>query len=64
MENQNNEKTELELSGLNPEELEFMDIEERKAALEAAGLDPQKYDFQKRTYGKYRWISHNQINQK
>lgn len=45
MKNQNNEKTELELSGLNPEELEFMDIGERKAALEAAGLDPQKYDF-------------------
>lgn len=45
MKNQNNEKTELELSGLNPEELEFMDIEERKAALKAAGLDPQKYDF-------------------
>ena len=45
MNNQNNEKTELELSGLNPEELEFMDIEERKAALKAAGLDPQKYDF-------------------
>ena len=64
MKNQNNEKTELELSGLNPEELEFMDIEERKAALKAAGLDPQKYDFKKRTYGKYRWISHNQINQR
>lgn len=45
MKNQNNEKTELELSGLNPEELEFMDIKERKAALKAAGLDPQKYDF-------------------
>lgn len=45
MENQDNMKTELELSGLNPEELEFMDIEERKAALKAAGLDPQKYDF-------------------
>ena len=45
MENQNNMKTELELSELDPEELEFMDIEERKAALEAAGLDPQKYDF-------------------
>lgn len=39
------EKTELELSGLDPEELEFMDIEERKKVLKAAGLDPQKYDF-------------------
>lgn len=38
-------KAELELSGLDPEELEFMDIEERKKVLKAAGLDPQKYDF-------------------
>ena len=38
-------KTGLELSGLDPEELEFMDIEERKKVLKAAGLDPQKYDF-------------------
>ena len=45
MKNQNNEKTELELSGLNPEELEIKDIEERKAALKAAGHDPQKNDF-------------------
>ena len=44
-ENQNNMKTELELSGLDPEELEFMDIEERKKVLRAAGLDPKSYDF-------------------
>ena len=42
MKNQNVKKTELELD---PEELEFMDIEERKKVLKAAGLDPQKYDF-------------------
>ena len=45
MKNQNVKKTELELSGLDPEELEFMDIEERTKVLKAAGLDPQKYDF-------------------
>lgn len=45
MENQNSMKTELELSGLDPEKLEFMDIEERKKALRAAGLDPESYDF-------------------
>lgn len=39
------EKTELELSGLDPEELEFMDSWERRAALEDAGLDPDEYDF-------------------
>ena len=30
------EKTELEMSGLDPDELEFMDADERRAALEAA----------------------------
>lgn len=39
------EKTELELSGLNPNELEFMDATERRVALEEAGLDPDEYDF-------------------
>ena len=45
--NEDNEggKTELELSGLDPDELEFMDAEERRAALEDAGLDPDEYDF-------------------
>ena len=38
-------KTELELSRLNPEELEFMKIYDRRKALEDAGLNPDKYDF-------------------
>ena len=38
-------KTELEMSGLDPEELEFMDSDERREALEEAGLDPDDYDF-------------------
>lgn len=38
-------KTELELSGLDPDELEFMDPDERREALEDAGLDPDEYDF-------------------
>lgn len=36
---------ELELSGLDPYELEFMDSDERREALEDAGLDPDEYDF-------------------
>ncbi len=39
------EKTELELSGLDPDELELMDSDERREALEEAGLDPDDYDF-------------------
>ena len=39
------EKTELEMSGLDPDELEFMDADERRAALEDAGLVPDDYDF-------------------
>ena len=38
-------RTELELSGLNPDELEFMDVEERRDVLESAGLNPDEYDF-------------------
>lgn len=38
-------QTELELSGLDPDELEFMDADERREALEDAGLDPEEYDF-------------------
>lgn len=38
-------KTELELSGLDPTELEFMCAAERREALEDAGLDPDEYDF-------------------
>ena len=37
-------QTELELSGLDPDELEFMDVDERRKALEDAGLDPDEYD--------------------
>ena len=33
------------MSGLDPDELEFMDADERRAALENAGLDPDDYDF-------------------
>lgn len=36
---------ELELAGLNPEELEFMDEDERREVLEEAGLDPDDFDF-------------------
>ena len=39
------EKTELEMLGLDPDELELMDADERRAALEDAGLDPDDYDF-------------------
>lgn len=38
-------KSELELSGLDPDELEFMDSDERREALENAGLDPDEYGF-------------------
>ena len=31
--------------GLDPDELEFMDADERREALEDAGLDPYEYDF-------------------
>ena len=37
--------TELELSGLNPEELGYMTGVERRRILEAAGLNPDEYDF-------------------
>lgn len=39
------ELTELEIAGLDPEELEFMDINERREILEEAGLDPDAFDF-------------------
>lgn len=39
------EETELELSGLDPDELGFMDPDERREVLEDAGLDPDEYDF-------------------
>lgn len=37
--------TELELSGLDLEELEFMDLDERREALEEVGFDPDENDF-------------------
>ena len=42
---QEEEKTEFEMSGLDADELEFMDSDERREALEDAGLDPDDYDF-------------------
>lgn len=41
---EDNRKTELELSGLAPTELEFMGAEDRREALVEAGLDPDDYD--------------------
>ncbi len=37
--------TDFEVSGLDAEELEFMDVKERRKVLEEAGLDPEVYDF-------------------
>ena len=37
--------TELELAGLNPEELGYMTGVERRRILEDAGLNPDEYDF-------------------
>ncbi len=39
------ELTELELAGIDPIELEYMDAEERREVLEEAGLDPDDFDF-------------------
>lgn len=39
------QRTEFEMSGLDADDLEFMDAEERREALEGAGLDPDDYDF-------------------
>ncbi len=36
---------ELEMAGLDRDELEFMDEDERREVLEDAGLDPDDYDF-------------------
>ncbi len=38
------QQEELELSGLDMDELEFMDEDERREALEEAGLDSDDYD--------------------
>ena len=39
------EKTELELAGLDPERLGFMNSKERRETLLAAGLVPEEWDF-------------------
>jgi len=39
------EEDELEAAGLDRDELEDMDEDERREALEDAGLDPDDYDF-------------------
>ena len=41
----NDSESELENSGLDKDELEFMDDDERREAIEDAGLDPDDYDF-------------------
>lgn len=38
-------ETELEMTGLDVDELEFMDEDERREVIEEAGLDPDDYDF-------------------
>ena len=44
-EDEDEEFTELELAGIDPIELEYMDANERREVLEEAGLDPDDYDF-------------------
>lgn len=39
------QRNEFEMSGLDADELEFMDADERREILEDAGLDPDDYDF-------------------
>ena len=41
------EKTELELSGLDPERLGFMSSKERRETLLKAGLVPEEWDFKR-----------------
>lgn len=43
--NEDEEDDELEMSGLDRDELELMDDDERREALEDAGVDPDDYDF-------------------
>ncbi|MDE5803778.1 MAG: hypothetical protein K2I22_12765 [Lachnospiraceae bacterium] len=45
MEETEEQMTELELSGLNAEALEFMYADERRELLIEAGLNPDEYDF-------------------
>ena len=39
------DETELELAGIDPEELEYMDEDERREVLEEAGLSMDDFDF-------------------
>ena len=45
MEETEEQMTELELSGLNAEALEFMYADERRELLIEAGLNPDEYEF-------------------
>lgn len=44
-EDEDEELTELELTGIDPIELEYMDANERREVLEEDGLDPDEFDF-------------------
>ena len=39
------QQLDLELAGLDADDLEYMDEDERREVLEEAGLDPDDYDF-------------------
>lgn len=39
------QRNELEMAGLDPFELEWMDEEERRERIEDVGLDPDDYEF-------------------
>lgn len=39
------QRLDLELAGLDADDLEYMDEDERREALEDAGLDPDDYDY-------------------
>ena len=44
-ENDDEELTELELAGIDPIELEYMEADERREILEEVGLNPDDFDF-------------------
>ena len=44
-EDEDEELTELEIAGIDPIELDYMDANERREVLEDAGLDPDDFDF-------------------
>ena len=45
MEDTENDHDELYQAGIDPEDLEYMSFDERRAVLEDAGVDPDDYDF-------------------